>query len=176
MFSINLHAPDLEQDLAELQALNGFAADFGRIEQQARDIVFEENRVARLAGVDVDDDSLIPITIGTVESRRRRGDGDGPPLAPNRDSSRVIRNFVATSDAAPGRLTVSGGWVGMPWLAAHARGAGHLPVRDVMSSIQPKALARLDTLVAEEADRQVAEALAKPRGAFARIASFFGRR
>ena len=74
----------------------------------------------------------------------------GPPLAPRRDQSRVITNYVTRSSTAPdanGAWKVQAGWhdvlsrKGVPFLQAHFHGGGHLPVRN-LAGIRPQTLRR----------------------------------
>jgi hypothetical protein len=63
---------------------------------------------------------------------------DGPPLAPRRQFSRVITNYMQRyGQVGTNRWEVVGAWInvvsrkGVPFLLAHFQGAGRLPIRDL---------------------------------------------
>jgi hypothetical protein len=98
-------------------------------------ILDDENRRARLEGIDIHGGYLVEVR-DPLDPRRG---GNGPPLAPRYEASRVIANFfVREIGAGPGELRVQAGWSGIPFLVAHAAGAGRLPVRDIIG-VEPEA-------------------------------------
>jgi hypothetical protein len=118
---------------------------------------------------------LPDVTESTLERRRRRGDGDGPPLVPNGSESRAIRNLVVDVRAGVSTLTVQSGVIGAPWLAYHLVATPHRPRRDVLG-LPPAYWQVVDAMVADEVQQQFDN---RPRGFFGRAAGaaggFFGR-
>ena len=90
------------------------------------DVLVKGNRRARLAAIDRFGRRLIP------RKNPRRDGARGPTMAPHHSSSRAIRSYFARVTIYAGRFTVTAGWNDAPWLVYHARGAGPLPVRDLM--------------------------------------------
>ena len=118
-------------------------------------ILDDENRRARLEGTDATGAILLDV-LDPLDPRRG---GNGPPLAPRYEQSRVIANhFVREEDSGPGRLVLVDGWSGIPWLAAHAAGSGHLRVRDILD-IDPETQAYIGDVLADYVTRRVAERL-----------------
>lgn len=130
---------------------------------ELRDIVTEDNRKGVLAGRDKSDQPM-PETkyrlnrVSRTRARTRKqgfgmtrfglqGDNltsaeyrtlTGPPLAPRRDRSRVIANFVTRAGkSGQGRYFVEWGWAnvvnakGQTFLQYHFDGKGRLPKRDL---------------------------------------------
>jgi hypothetical protein len=162
-----------------IQGLQDFKPDLSGIESEVRKVIQEEHRRARTAGLDISGDVLIPITNDTVRRRRQLGKGNGPPLAPDGDESRVVTNFLVTTESHGDRLDISVGYIGMPWIEMHAQGGPHLPKRDVIG-IQPEAIEKIREIFIEEVRRQVDEILSNPQstspGILGRIRAFFGGR
>jgi hypothetical protein len=74
---------------------------------------------------------------------------DGPPLAPRRQFSRVITNYMQSSGQIGPRVwEVIGAWVnvvnakGQPFLKYHFNGEGRLPVRD-LRGIRPPGMTKI---------------------------------
>ena len=96
-----------------------------------RQIVIDDNLIARTVGVDGDGLGMIPLRPMTPGQIRRRG-GDGPPLAPQGSASRIVTDFqVEAVPVSAGSYLVVGSWPSLPFLIFHAEGSGRLPVRDV---------------------------------------------
>jgi hypothetical protein len=149
MYSIHLHADDgSDRLLAEVEADYRRLADLRPLAERIGEIMKRDVYVSRLLGIDPNTgQDLAPLNRGeplTPAMIARRG-GDGPPLAPRRNESRVFELFEVDVDTTPSRAIVTGGWPGIPWLAFHLPGpehSGRLPVRDIVG-------------VREESDRRV---------------------
>ena len=162
---------------AELAAVANFKPDLSVLQERIEKLVIEANREARLAGRDAFGDELREISEAGWKKRRQRGQGSGPPLLPDGEESRAIRNFICTTDVVPGSIEVNAGWVAADFLRGHALGDYPLPVRDIISALPEEVQVEIQRLIAEETDRQLAEAIAeakRSKGILNRIGSFFG--
>jgi hypothetical protein len=84
---------------------------------------------------------------------------NGPPLAPRREQSRVITNFVTRSTLIQTGdetgVVLEYGWAdvvskkGRPFLEAHFEGRGRLPKRD-LRGLQDRAIKMIDRFVGEK--------------------------
>jgi hypothetical protein len=119
---------DLQEYLDRLKSLTIDMRPLGDLIAQQ---LFEENREARLAGLDRFGGPLIDVL---PETLRRRG--PGVPLAPKGDASRVISNLsVEVSGAGMNQIQVRAFWTGIPWLRFHVEGVGRLrTVRDILGT------------------------------------------
>lgn len=84
--------------------------DLRPIQETVREILWEGNRDAILAGVTpggVRVDDLKPSTL-----KRRKG--SGPPRAPRGAASRPISEYVVSVSAGPGHLSFTGSWPDFP--------------------------------------------------------------
>ncbi len=123
-------------------------ADMSDLAAALVEMTLSDNEEARLAGVGKDGQPLEDIKESTIRRRRRRGDGDGPPLAPNESLSRVVTGFTATSEeVGPLHLRVTCRWP-MDWLHHHTQGvpANNLPPRDIVG-VRPEMSEKIHDLV-----------------------------
>lgn len=117
---------------AKMAVLRGRGAQIAA--EGIADAIESGNRRDRLAGVDRYGRPLAPLK----HPRTGRNAGaTGPPLAPHGSQSRSISAFRAEARRRGGNWQIVAGWVGAPWLAFHAIGAGRLPRRDLFG-ISPK--------------------------------------
>jgi hypothetical protein len=155
MLEIVARADDLSSLTSLLGGLKFDDIDLGPLVPEIARILDDENRRARLAGTDATGGYLIEVR-DVLDPRRG---GNGPPLAPRYEQSRVISNhFVREVESGPGRLVIQAGWSGVPFLAAHAAGSGHLPVRDILG-IDPEADEFLTDVLSDYVDMRVRERL-----------------
>jgi len=114
--------------------LDGVAARFRDLfwlAERIAEVLVEQNATARQAGLDKDGDPFAPIKPATAERRRRRGDGDGPPLSPNGPASRITANVrIRVEQVSPGHWRVTLWWEDMPWLHCHVTGTPVMAARD----------------------------------------------
>lgn len=139
--------------------------DLSALLTELEDVIWEDNRRGVLAGTDRDDNAMPRtnrqdlaeghwVSYTLPDGRRARyyqagavagpnapadvHDGDGPPLAPRGDDSRVITHLVTNRrEGSPGEWVVYGAWEGVAsrdgveFLPFHFRGEGRLPTRDL---------------------------------------------
>lgn len=149
MLEVRLTGGDLTPILEALDALG--QVDLSPLAATIREIMLEENAAARGAGLDREGSAFVPLRGGralTASEQRRRG-GDGPPLAPRGDASRIVSGFVVSLEAVgDGAILIRGAWPDMPFLHYHADGRGHNPVRDPVG-LTPAAQDRVGDAVRE---------------------------
>jgi hypothetical protein len=153
----------LQETDRELAALRDFKVDLGGAAAEVVSALQDANRRARLAGLDAAGNPLAPLAESTL--KQKHGRSDDTPLAPHGAGSRVVTNYVVVPEVAGDTLRFSTGWVGMPWLAAVARGGRGGPARDIVG-LPPGGLDEADRIVIGHADEQVRAALADDRGGF----------
>jgi hypothetical protein len=123
MFSVSLHYGEAATPLSPI--LHILAAwkdpDMTPLLERLVTVMFDENRKARLAKIDKYGRPLEPIAYSTVKRRKRAGKGNGPPLIPDRESSRLIADAsVTTSQSGDGSAQVILEWPTTdPWLVTH---------------------------------------------------------
>ena len=117
-------------------------------------MTMQDNAEARLAGVDKNGNVLVGIEEETVRRRARRGDGEGPPLAPNETASRVVTEFFVTpEEVGPLHWRFVCSWP-MPWLTYHTQGSGRNKVRDIVG-IRPELAEKINSLVSAWIDNNL---------------------
>lgn len=139
--------------------------DYTPLMQDWQIVLEEDNREARLAGVDGWGKPLAPIAESTRKHRRSitgNADPNAPPLIPAWAASRVIANFrTARGRDTGGRAGLAGGswWAlgawedvvskkGVQFLPFHFRGEGRLPRRD-LAHVRPSAVKDARVLLRE---------------------------
>lgn len=152
-------------DTADLQAflwnLARLEIDMAPLGRELSRIFQDENRRARLAGVDRDEGPLVDIAEVTRRTRRSasgHADPSAYPLVPGGEESRVVANHRVVTDVRPNGLTITAGWVGIPWLRHHIEGAGRLPVRDIAGAT-PEAIQFVEDVLVEHVRLRVEEAM-----------------
>lgn len=124
------------------------ALDCTELMEEGARILREDNERRALAGLDCEDRPMPP-TRREMDPDLSRRRGSGPPLAPNRIASRVIRLVQVTwTTAAPWASLLR--WAGFdanngrPVLGMHANpgGGARYPRRDVISRPTPTAVKR----------------------------------
>jgi hypothetical protein len=147
MFSVSLHYGDTATPLSPI--LHILAAwkdpDMTPLLERLVTVMFDENRKARLAKIDKYGKELEPIVEATVKRRRRAGKGDGPPLIPDREGSRLIADASVTAGmTGPDSAQVILCWpTTEPWLVTHRtvcnsrngvrfKSGAERPIRDVV--------------------------------------------
>jgi hypothetical protein len=156
MLEFTARSDDLSDLTSWLRGLHLDDIDLAPLAPEVARVLDDENRRARLAGTDIHGSYLIEV-VDVIDPRRG---GNGPPLAPRYEASRVVANhFVRVVESGPNRLVVQAGWSGIPFLAAHAAGAGRLPVRDIIG-LDPEADQLLSDVLAEYVRLRVEEKLA----------------
>lgn len=153
----------LEKIVGRLVMLRLSDVDFTPLMIEWRQILEEDNREARLAGQDGWGIPLAAVTYrpnpvkGAADLRILRNNNltndwyrelSGPPLAPRGDESRTIKNFYTGHGRIGTTWQVLGGWQDVlsvddyPFLGAHFRGEGYLPIRN-LAHVRPTAMARV---------------------------------
>lgn len=109
------------------------SADLGQLMPDLERIAWQSNRDGLLAGTDRDGVPMAPLAASTLRYRK----GDGPPLVPRRNQSRMIANYRVTSFRRPdGNWVILGAWQnvlskkGVPFIPFHADGTRRMPRRD----------------------------------------------
>jgi hypothetical protein len=153
----------LERIVGRLVMLRLSDVDFTPLMMEWRTILEEDNREARLAGQDGWGIPLIPVTYRPDPSGKPANhtilannnltsswyrELTGPPMAPRGVESRTITNFVTSHLHLGSQWQALGAWedvfspTGYPFLGAHFRGEGWLPVRN-LAHVRPTAMARV---------------------------------
>jgi hypothetical protein len=128
MLSLQVRWDDFTDIQEMLERLANFNLDMKPLGDLIAQQIFEENREARLAGLDKSGGYLIDVSAETLKRR-----GPGLPFVPHGDASRVITNLaVEVSPAGNNQIQVRAYWTGIPWLRYHATGTARLPMRDIM--------------------------------------------
>jgi hypothetical protein len=100
---------------------------------RVKEIVEEQNREMRPAGLDRYGVPFVDLADSTWKKRERQG-RLGPPLAPDGDASAIVAGFLAqVEEDFPDDITIRGFWPFLPWIKYHVDSnapRGHLPVRD----------------------------------------------
>ena len=160
MLGIELEESGSVDPGAELEILASESIDISEAVRGAVvEVIQRHNRADRLAGRDRDGQPLIPLAASTMKRRK----GLPTPLDEHGEASRAIRNLVVVVEGGPGRVSIRLNWPGAEFLAFQARGAGRLPIRDVLG-LSPEAEAEVRAVIVAEADRAVAEMIRRPRG------------
>jgi hypothetical protein len=160
-------------DLRPLEAALGEMADFRPdltpLVPEIVRILETENRLARLAAEDKAGNPLVDAAPSTI---RRRG--PGTVMVPHGDASRLIKNHTVEHDSRMlDRLVFRAVWRGrgkdrVHWIAFHARGAGRLPIRDVMG-VTPEGTQFVTDVFHEYVRRRVEEEFLRGLGFEARL-------
>jgi hypothetical protein len=119
--------------------------------RQLEEVIFRDNERGVLAGLDRNGQRM-PVTKRQLDPNLSAKLGDGPPLAPKRTDSRVIKDLVTGFFQDGGDWVVFGAWEnvlsksGVPFLPFHFRGEGRLPVRD-LAGLRPEGFTEAADLV-----------------------------
>lgn len=161
MFDLTVNAGDFAGLADEIRRLTDFHLDLAPLGDLIAQQLIAENRLARHTAEDRFG-GILPDVTETTRDRRRRDGGDpsAPPFLPHGDGSRVVANFfVRVLPAGEQAIRVESGWTGVPWLAFHAEGAAHLPVRDILG-MSPEMDQWISDVFSEYVRLRVAEHLA----------------
>lgn len=150
MFKFTASFKPVSYNLIKLAKFAKGLATLGSLGKEVCTVLVEENKYWALQGDDKDEKPYAPLKAITLKSR----DGDGPPLAPKREASRVITNYYANNKTWRGKLNIQAGWKGdVDFLKYHftgyrSRAGNPVPARNP-NAIRPQTLAKINTLVDE---------------------------
>lgn len=108
-------------------------------------IMVEDNRIGLLASTDSFGDPMTELEPSTI--RRGRG-GDGPPLIPRGEASRLISDYRVDIRPDDDRTLLVGTWPDSPFVHFHATGTKHMVSRDPVG-IRPDGQALIEEAVAD---------------------------
>jgi hypothetical protein len=96
------------------------------LEEPLRQLFVDGKRDQLLHGQDAQGAPFAPLAPSTLRDRP----GNGPPLAPMGDRSRIVVDYEVKVSTAAGQLTVSAGWPLLNWIKYHKTGTRKMPRRD----------------------------------------------
>jgi hypothetical protein len=155
---------DLRPLETALARMADFKADLRELIPEMERILETENRLARLQAVDKDGAPLLDAVPATIKRR-----GPGTVMVPHGDASRLIANHeVQHASLRPDHLIFRAVWRGrgrnrVHWIPFHARGAGRLPIRDVMG-VTPEGTQFVTDVFHEYVRRRVEEVFLRQLG------------
>lgn len=131
MITFHLASTGMEDVIHRLEHIRDRLLNLNDLAIDIRDILLEQNRAARMAGLDKDGVEFEPIRASTRRWRSRTGrNPDGPPLAPDGMLSTLVGkarcDITAVGDH---HYVIVLHWDGAPWLWFHVEGDG-VPVRN----------------------------------------------
>jgi hypothetical protein len=96
------------------------------ITENLRAFFLDSKRRQLLHGVDENGVPFAPLADSTLKRRH----GNGPPLAPQGESSEIITRMQVTVTPEPHQVQVTIRWPGLDWVKYHVTGGRHLPKRN----------------------------------------------
>lgn len=151
MFKVKVDFKVVSTRLKDLKTFNKQVKNLSRLAEKMKRVIIEDNKKFALMGEDKRQRGYASLRPSTIETRA----GDGPPLAPRRTNSRVVKRFYCDPVVSNGNITFRAGWRGgdVEWMKYHFTGYKHRSGRRVPArnpnGIRPETMTRLKKLASD---------------------------
>jgi len=121
MFKVDVNFEPLKKKHVNLKQYQAKIKNPVALAETLKSRIIASNRARALKGNDHKGKPFAPLRPITLATRR----GSGPPLAPMRGGSRIVKNFVVDYKISNGKITLTAGWRDMDFMKYHITGYRH---------------------------------------------------